>query len=75
MGIAIQKIDTNCPNCPASLWRESIASHFPTCWAIGNLDILDMELLSLFCSIRCPGDIILKTYDCMCKVSTIYPYR
>lgn len=30
---------------------------------IGESVILDHPLLGLFCSIRCPGDLILKTYD------------
>ncbi|MCY4528356.1 MAG: DNA-processing protein DprA [Chloroflexi bacterium] len=29
----------------------------------GNLSLLDERLTALFCSNRCPGDIILKTYD------------
>ncbi len=29
----------------------------------GNLSLLDEPLTALFCSNRCPGDIILKTYD------------
>ena len=29
----------------------------------GNLDLLDEPLTALFCSGRCPGDVILKTYD------------
>jgi predicted Rossmann fold nucleotide-binding protein DprA/Smf involved in DNA uptake len=32
-------------------------------WTIGNIDILNRKLLGFFCSIKCPGDIILKTYD------------
>ena len=31
--------------------------------ARGNVAILDSRLLALFCSARCPGDLILKTYD------------
>ena len=31
--------------------------------AIGNREILQLPLTALFCSNRCPGDIILKTYD------------
>ena len=38
---------------------------FSTFWAIGNIDILDTNLHGIFCSIRCPGNIILNTYDCM----------
>ena len=31
--------------------------------AIGNSEILNLEYTALFCSVRCPGDLILKTYD------------
>lgn len=31
--------------------------------ALGNSDILQQKTLALFCSIKCPGDLILKTYD------------
>ena len=30
---------------------------------LGNLRLLDKPLTALFCSNRCPGDLILKTYD------------
>ena len=29
----------------------------------GNISLLDESLTALFCSNRCPGDLILKTYD------------
>ena len=29
----------------------------------GNLSLLNQPLTALFCSNRCPGDLILKTYD------------
>ena len=32
-------------------------------WVIGNTDLLNLPLLGLFCSVRCPGDAILQTYD------------
>lgn len=31
--------------------------------ALGNLEILRGRKLALFCSVKCPGDLILKTYD------------
>lgn len=31
--------------------------------ALGNLKILGERRLALFCSVKCPGDLILKTYD------------
>jgi predicted Rossmann fold nucleotide-binding protein DprA/Smf involved in DNA uptake len=30
---------------------------------LGNLDLLQSRPLALFCSIKCPGDVILRTYD------------
>jgi hypothetical protein len=33
--------------------------------AIGNTDILHEKKLAFFCSVRCPGSIIIQTYDCM----------
>ena len=32
-------------------------------FALGNLDMLRQETVALFCSIKCPGNLILKTYD------------
>jgi predicted Rossmann fold nucleotide-binding protein DprA/Smf involved in DNA uptake len=32
-------------------------------WTIGNRSILNRSLLGFFCSRRCPGDAILRTYD------------
>ena len=29
----------------------------------GNLSLLDEPLTALFCSNRCPGDLIIRTYD------------
>lgn len=40
--------------------KRSLYNRF---WTIGNIDILNRKLLGFFCSIKCPGDIILKTYD------------
>ena len=34
-----------------------------TLQTIGNLEILAVHKLALFCSVRCPGDAILATYD------------
>jgi len=61
----IQIIETANPTSPGLLKRKEIRSEFPTLWAIGNLAILNGNLLGLFCSVKCPGRIILKTYDTM----------
>jgi predicted Rossmann fold nucleotide-binding protein DprA/Smf involved in DNA uptake len=36
---------------------------FPQIWALGDAAILQRPLLGFFCSIKCPGDLILRTYD------------
>jgi len=35
----------------------------PSLYSMGNLDILKHWRLGLLCSIRCPGSVILKTFD------------
>src|SRR5438552_4170453 len=35
----------------------------PPIATLGNLDLLHSRPLALFCSIKCPGDVILRTYD------------
>jgi predicted Rossmann fold nucleotide-binding protein DprA/Smf involved in DNA uptake len=45
---------------------ESESSDFPAAlrdWAIGNVEILATRLLGFFCATRCPGKVILRTYD------------
>jgi len=40
-----------------------VASAWQRVWAIGNLQILEQPLLGFFCSTRCPGEVIIRTYD------------
>ena len=48
----------------ASRENGQAASSLPPQGAhLGNLRLLDEPLTALFCSNRCPGDLILKTYD------------
>ena len=48
---------------PAHL-RERLGGAAPAqLSALGNLDLLAMPKTALFCSARCPGDAILRTYD------------
>jgi predicted Rossmann fold nucleotide-binding protein DprA/Smf involved in DNA uptake len=61
---------------PNATWLTPTSPHFPPAlrsgtllapcqqlWALGNLDILTMPLLGFFCATRCPGSVILRTYD------------
>ena len=59
----IRRYESGVPDTPAALRRCSEAGSVPAVTSKGNLDLLDRRLLGFFCSVRCPGDIILKTYD------------
>lgn len=51
------------PDTPAALNRCFNAVSTPAVSVLGDLALLDGLLTGFFCSVRCPGDIILKTYD------------
>ncbi len=51
------------PHYPSAL-RLFLGDRAPTTLtALGNLDILRRKKLALFCSVKCPGNLILQTYD------------
>jgi predicted Rossmann fold nucleotide-binding protein DprA/Smf involved in DNA uptake len=51
------------PRYPAALSRY-LADHAPASVAArGNLEILDGKTAALFCSVACPGSLILQMYD------------
>jgi len=44
--------------------QERLGDNAPrSLYSMGNLDILKHWRLGLLCSIRCPGSVILKTFD------------
>jgi len=58
--LAIQEQDKNYPTC----LRGFLEADAPeTIFARGDPDILDHKRIALFCSIKCPGEQILKAYD------------
>ncbi len=62
------RLDKNDSSYPEAL-DQYLGEHAPkTITAIGNLDTLQNKTLAIFSSIRCPGAIILKTYDLMRKI-------
>jgi predicted Rossmann fold nucleotide-binding protein DprA/Smf involved in DNA uptake len=63
MSPKITVIESISPDFPAALQTGTFIPPVVQLWAIGNLDILKMPLLGLFCSTRCPGNVILRTYD------------
>jgi predicted Rossmann fold nucleotide-binding protein DprA/Smf involved in DNA uptake len=48
---------------PAPLKTCRAFKSAPTLTAIGDLSLLQKPAIAFFCSIKCPGDLILKTYD------------
>lgn len=63
MAFKINIIETGSSDCPVFLKGKVSNDLFPKICAIGNLNILEQQLLGFFCSVKCPGAIILKTYD------------
>ena len=63
MAFNVTIIESTSPNFPAALQTGMLIPPVAQLWAIGNLDILHRRLLGLFCSTRCPGNVILRTYD------------
>lgn len=59
----LHRLHRTAPSYPSAL-RHYLRNRAPAVvTARGNLAILANQMLALFCSVRCPGDLILKTYD------------
>jgi hypothetical protein len=56
-------IDSTSPDFPAALRKGALLGSCSRIWAIGNIDILGTWLLGFFCSTKCPGNVIVHTYD------------
>jgi predicted Rossmann fold nucleotide-binding protein DprA/Smf involved in DNA uptake len=63
MTYVVKKIETSRLEYLSVINKKDFQIHYPNLWTIGNLDILEMDLLGFFCSVKCPGNVILKTYD------------
>src|SRR5438128_6073395 len=64
MAVAVTTLEASSAACPSAL-RDgmAVAGVGQRVWAIGDLQILEQPLLGFFCSTKCPGEIILRTYD------------
>ena len=50
----------------SALFQENLSFRAPQSLALlGNADLLESKKLALICSVKCPGDLILKTFDFM----------
>ena len=61
--VKIRRYEPGAPDYPPALRRCSDGGGPPAVTVRGNLSTLDGTLTGFFCSVRCPGDVILKTYD------------
>jgi predicted Rossmann fold nucleotide-binding protein DprA/Smf involved in DNA uptake len=59
----ICKIEKDNPACPVVLHQAMLQAGFSNVWILGDPVILETPLLGLFCSKKCPGDLIIKTFD------------
>ena len=51
------------PRYPAALTRAMGKDAPASLTALGNLDLLQAQARAFFCSVQCPGNLILQTYD------------
>jgi hypothetical protein len=63
MSYTIKIIKKGSSGYPQVLQNKFVSTRYPLTRAIGNIKILDIKLLGFFCSVKCPGNVILKTYD------------
>lgn len=61
----IRRINNSDKNYPAALGRYFSEHLLKEITAIGSPDILQNKTFAVFSSVKCPGSIILKTYDLM----------
>lgn len=59
----ITRYEPGAPDTPRVLRRCAEAKSILGVALKGDLGILNKMLIGFFCSVRCPGDVILKTYD------------
>ena len=63
MQLNITRITPKSGEYPSYLRDKKNRDLFPKIWALGDVSLLQRPLLGFFCSVKCPGDLILRTYD------------
>ena len=59
--LKIKRYQPGAPDTPPALRRSAPAG--PPITLLGDPALLDRKPIALFCSVHCPGDLILKSYD------------
>jgi predicted Rossmann fold nucleotide-binding protein DprA/Smf involved in DNA uptake len=57
------KLDHSDIDYPARLRGRDLRERYPSLWVTGDARLLNRQLLGVLCSTRCPGEVILRTYD------------
>jgi predicted Rossmann fold nucleotide-binding protein DprA/Smf involved in DNA uptake len=63
MSLNATRIESTSTDFPAALRDGVLIGPVPRLWAVGHVGILKTRLLGFFCTTRCPGNVILRTYD------------
>jgi len=63
MSLKATTVDSRNPNYPTALLTKKGQAQFSRIFIIGDPELLKRQWLGLFCSVKCPGDLILRTYD------------
>ncbi len=63
MPLEIVTLQTKNWDYPSSLRNKKAYEVFPQIRALGNLEILKKPMLGFYCSVKCPGELILRSYD------------
>lgn len=63
MSQPLETISRDDPRYPAGLHERLGTDAPPKLTALGNLELLALPKTALFCSARCPGNVILRAYD------------
>ncbi len=59
----LRRFLSDAPDYPAALQHRFADGQLPVVTSQGRLSVLDSTRIGFFCSVHCPGDVILKTYD------------
>ena len=59
----VTMIESTSPDFPVALHHRALVTSCLRIWAMGNLEILKTRLLGFLCSTKCPGNVIVQTYD------------
>jgi predicted Rossmann fold nucleotide-binding protein DprA/Smf involved in DNA uptake len=63
MFLSASLIGSASPAFPSALQKGALLGSCSRIWAIGNIEILKARPLGLFCSAKCPGNVIVQTFD------------